>query len=498
MSTNVSLVYLPLLGIVALLGYVVKQWFFHPLAKYRGPFLASLTNLWSAYLAFRGDWHVVMDQLHKKYGPIVRIAPNEVCISDPAAMKVIYSITGGFCKSDFYEPFRIPTDPPSLFTDRDEARHTERRRLVGSAYTMNSLLKLEPHVQIIISRFVRQLDKLFASTNEVADMSTWFYRMAYDVTGQLAVGRSFNAIDEGDRFGFLSLFMDRNANAGVLGRAPAWARPLIAPFFNTTKIQVYKDITDFMQSSMNVHLTHPEVHSDMMSLMLQLRDAKGEEVLSMDQVQRDCKSVIAAGADTTASTLAGMLHYICKDRRVYQTLQKEIDAASLELEADQPFSATMTEKLPYFAACIQEALRMHSGVGFPLPRVVPEGGAVISGEVFPEGVVVGMNAWQVHRNKDVFGEDADVFRPERWIVTNAADRNEVQRVKNRERHQFAFGAGTRTCIGKHISLLEVRIAIPELMRRFDFTLEHPDRDIEVVNMWFATTRNVKCYIKARS
>jgi len=491
------LLYLLLLASATLLSYVVKQRFAHPLAKYPGPVVASLTALWSAYLAYRGDWQVVMDRLHKKYGPIVRIAPNEVSISAPAAMKVIYSITGGFSKSDFYEVFRIPTDPPSLFTDLDEARHTERRRHVGSAYIMSSLLKLEPHVQIIISRFVLQLDKLFVATGEVANMSTWFYRLAYDVTGQLAVGRSFNAIEEGDKFGFLSLFADRNAHGGILGRAPVWARPVIARFFSTTNIQVYKDITEFMQSSMTLHLTSPETHSDMMSMMLELRDAKGEEVLTTDQVQRDCKAVIAAGSDTTASTLAALLYYICKDRSVYHTLQKEIDRAALELEADQPFSATMTEKMPYLAACIQEALRFHSGVGFPLPRVVPEGGTVIAGETFPAGVIVGMNAWQLHRNEDVFGYDAAIFRPERWIVINPGDSKELERVKNMDRHQFAFGAGTRTCIGKHISLLEIRIAIPELMRRFDFTLERPDHNIEIVNMWFATTRNVKCYIKRR-
>ncbi|KZT51464.1 cytochrome P450 [Calocera cornea HHB12733] len=474
MSNILPLVCLPLLGLIAIVGYVVKQRIFHPLSKYGGPFLASLTDLWSTYLAYRGDWHVVMDRLHKKYGPIVRIAPNEVSISDPAAMKVIYSITGGFYKSEFYEPFRIPTDPPSLFTDRDEARHTERRKLVGSAYTMNSLLKLEPHVQIIISRFVQKLDEMFAATHEVADMSVWFYRMAYDVTVSQ------------------SLFMDRNANGSMV------YKDITDVLFFFRYPRTKSDFLQFMQSSLNVHLASPETHSDMMTFMLNLRDAKGEEILSTDQVQRDCKAVIAAGADTTASTLSALLYYICKDRRVYQTLQKEIDEASLDLEANQPFSASMTEKLPYLAACIQEALRMHSGVGFPLPRVVPESGAIISGEVFPEGVVVGMNAWQVHRNRDVFGIDADIYRPERWMVTDKTDQKEVERVRNIERHQFAFGAGTRTCIGKHISLMEIRIAIPELLRRFEFTLEYPDHDIEVVNMWFATTRNVKCYIRRRS
>jgi len=195
--------------------------------------------------------------------------------------------------------------------------------------------------------------------------------------------------------------------------------------------------------------------------------------------------------------MAALLHFVCKDRRVYHELQKEIDSNVLEMEENQTFSASRTEKMPYLGAVIQEALRYHSGVGFPLPRHVPEGGSVIAGEFFPAGVIVGMDAWQVHRNQDVFGPDADAFRPERWFVVNPADAKEVERVKNVERHMFAFGAGSRTCIGKHISLMEMRIAIPELLRHFEFFLEKPEKDIEVVNKWFATTRNVRCYVRRR-
>lgn len=69
--------------------YVAYYKLFHPLAKYPGPFWASLTDLWSLRLSVAGDWPQRMNELHARYGPIVRIAPNEVAIDDPRAIKDI-------------------------------------------------------------------------------------------------------------------------------------------------------------------------------------------------------------------------------------------------------------------------------------------------------------------------------------------------------------------------------------------------------------------------
>src|SRR5579859_8111734 len=90
------------LGLIAPLGYVfllfVYRRFFHPLAKYPGPFLASITRWWMVREVLSGEHDKHIRALHKKYGDIVRIAPNEVAIADPEAMKVIYSTGGGFTK----------------------------------------------------------------------------------------------------------------------------------------------------------------------------------------------------------------------------------------------------------------------------------------------------------------------------------------------------------------------------------------------------------------
>jgi hypothetical protein len=90
------------LALVVPFGYLflgaVYRRYFHPLSKYPGPFLASITRWWMVREIFSGKHEKHIRELHKKYGSIVRIAPNEVSFSDPHAIRTIYSTGGGFTK----------------------------------------------------------------------------------------------------------------------------------------------------------------------------------------------------------------------------------------------------------------------------------------------------------------------------------------------------------------------------------------------------------------
>jgi cytochrome P450 len=66
-------------------------------------------------------------------------------------------------------------------------------------------------------------------------------------------------------------------------------------------------------------------------------------------------------------------------------------------------------------AVIKEAMRMHPGVGFPLERVISSQGAKLCDVDIPSGTVVSVNAWVIHQNQEIYGHDAHVFRPERWL-----------------------------------------------------------------------------------
>ena len=149
-----------------------------------------------------------------------------------------------------------------------------------------------------------------------------------------------------------------------------------------------------------------------------------------------------AGADTTAIALHSVLYHLMRNDHASARLHAEIDAAIGEDKLSNPVKYSEAIKLPYLNAVIKEAMRIHPSVGLTMPRNVPDGGATISGFYFPAGYRIGVNPAVVHFDKGVFGNDAVVFNPDRWLDSEAAT--------GMEKATLTFGGGSRTCIGKNV------------------------------------------------
>jgi cytochrome P450 len=126
-------------------------------------------------------------------------------------------------------------------------------------------------------------------------------------------------------------------------------------------------------------------------------------------------SNIQAGSDTTAILLSALFYHLLKNPPSLATLCTEIDAAAKKGGLSSVVTWKETRDLPYLDACVKEAARLHPPISLPLERVIPESGTEIDGFKIPGGTRVAMNPWAVHRDRDVFGPDADNWRPERWL-----------------------------------------------------------------------------------
>jgi cytochrome P450 len=153
-----------------------------------------------------------------------------------------------------------------------------------------------------------------------------------------------------------------------------------------------------------------------------------------------------AGADTTAIAINSILYYLMKNPKCYEKLQTEIDSAIADGNLSMQVGYAESIKLPYLKGCVNEGMRLHPSVGLTMPRMVPSGGTIISGVNIPAGYRIGMNPAVVQYDKGVFGVDAEVFNPDRWIEGDAAQM---------EKAMLQFGAGTRTCLGKNVSFPEI-------------------------------------------
>ena len=135
---------------------------------------------------------------------------------------------------------------------------------------------------------------------------------------------------------------------------------------------------------------------------------------------------------------------------------------------------------------------MHPAAGLPLERVVPASGVEISGHFIRGGTIVGCSPWVIHRRTDIFGPDADVYNPDRWLTASP------DQLKVMDGMMLQFGAGSRTCIGKNISLMEIYKIIPSFLRRFEVCTPFLMRQIQVMLTsfgrynWHILTKNGNC------
>lgn len=207
-----------------------------------------------------------------------------------------------------------------------------------------------------------------------------------------------------------------------------------------------------------------------------------------------------AGADTTAITLIAIFYFSLKNPEVWKRLQAEIPAQALDSASRIP-PYSDSERIPYLRAVVHEAMRLHPAVAMPLERYVPEGGLTLpNGQYLPPGCIIGIDPYTLGRNPSVWGEDVEVFRPERWLRDDRHSESEddyQSRLRFMKNSDLTFGAGSRICIGKNLALVQVYKVVATLVARYDISLAHPDDDWCTHNSFFCRQKDVWVTIRPR-
>nr|D7PI20.2 RecName: Full=Cytochrome P450 monooxygenase gsfF; AltName: Full=Griseofulvin synthesis protein F; Flags: Precursor [Penicillium aethiopicum]ADI24958.2 GsfF [Penicillium aethiopicum] len=493
-------------GLVAVFGYLVS-WFIycrtlHPLSKVPGPFWPSVTRLWLTYAVSRGELDVVQRDLHRRYGPLVRIAPDEIACADPEAIRKIYSTTSPLNKSDFYHIWDVGafSKYPNAFAIVDENMHFERRRIVSSVYSMSTVLTLEPYIDNCSRLFVKRMTERTVP-HEAIDLGDWFLWYAYDVIGELFFGHSLGFIENrGDEGGFLASLEVMLPVLTIAAASSPLVRGLIMGLFTLSStarkgLKGMNHIIETARASVDKRasaVAEPGKgeRKDLLHNLLNIVSSKGDKLdFGIEDVKNEAFAALTAGADATMIELQAIFYYLVKDRSVYEELRKEVDQAVETGKLSEFPSYSEVVQLPLLKATIKEALRLHPAVGFTMPRVVGQAGIELLGMYIPPGWKVGMNAAVVGRDEGVYGTDANTFRPERWIERTDSD---MDRCNN-----LVFGAGTRTCIGKQIALSEIYKMVPLLIRKFDFALVDPSKSWTTHDYFFNKQSGVQVKVTVR-
>lgn len=386
----------------------------------------------------------------------------------------------------------------NLFSGRDEKFHRDQKRPVANAYSMTSLLELEAAVDSCTQLFISKLG-YFADRNVPVDLGTWLQYYAFDVVGEMTFAKKLGFLEEGrDIDGMIEAIQGMLAYASLCGQVPEMHHVLLGnPLFPIfiPSMETWNQVLQFTLKAVNSRASiqrdgdfeDPEKGGgkDMLSRWMEIHRSDPEKLSTRDVIVHLSTNVFA-GSDTTAIALRAVLYFLMRHPVAMAKVQAEIDSAVSAQKLSDPVSyRESVTHLPYLGAVLKEAMRLHPSVGLILEREVPKGGVTISGNHIPAGTVVGINAWVLHRNKEVF-HDPDAFLPERWLESSP------ETLRAMEKSFFTFGSGSRTCIGKNISLIEMHKIIPQLLRVFEIRFHDTNKDWKVKNAWFVQQEEFIC------
>ncbi|KAK6540600.1 hypothetical protein TWF694_007995 [Orbilia ellipsospora] len=484
------------------------QLYFSPLAKVPGPWYTSISRLWLLSKALKGG--VVFDiyQLHQKYGPFVRVAPNEISVADIQSVNRIHDLNDIFPKAKIYETMGAGLDSITVKTDHEA--YKRRRRAIGNVFSNSNLNILEPvvrkHVVTCVQKVKREI-----TLGRTPDLLKWVHFMSADIIGELSFGKDFGMLEDEivnplveDMGAFLILFGLRSwlpiigsgALKSVLSYIPSFklykilgSADRIAEYGKESLANVRRDICNCKNG-----LIRPSIFSKV------LENASNPDAklpLTADQMRDEAFAFMLAGSDTVVVTAVYTIWAILRHEDARRKLEADLKLSKLGPEDTchgdlNGFTNQNLQNIPYLDFTIKEGLRLFAAVQMSLPRTVPagNGGRQLGLYFFPSGTEVSTPVYAIHRDPVLF-PDPHSFKPERWI--NATD--------DMNSASLGFGGASRMCIGSNLAMMEMRLLIAILFSScpdIGLASSCTDESMEMEEFLFIKPRGQKCEVVKNS
>ncbi|KAM0808970.1 putative Cytochrome P450 [Seiridium cardinale] len=478
----------PLLLLIAYI--LLSRRFFSPLADIPGPFWASLGRLWHSKHAISGDQNVAVTKLHEKHGHFVRIADNEVSITHPDAIKKVF--LGPMKKEAWYSFFALAGPSyQSPFSTIDPARKAELTRNYAAGFSLSNILRNEEAMNDTVGLLLDRLNGLCGKAEPV-DLDKWIDFCSFDLLGEAMFSKPFGYLREGRDVGksiennkFLSMLSACAAHHGfmrLLGRLF-----LGNPLISRTGILPMGHLANTCMRNLAEREGNDDSRFDMVAHWYRSFRQHPDRISLVDY-HAQVISVLGAGGDTVACALQSFVYHMVRAPGLWKRAQNEIDAARGNgLCGDRVVSYTDAIQLPFTAACIKEALRIHPPVPWNLPRV-GKNEVKVGEKTFPAGVTLSVNPWAIHHSKEIWGENAHEFSPDRWLDTDSG---------KMERYFLPFGAGSYMCPGQSLARVELAKVTATLVRDYNIQMVDPQHSWEWKAYFTMVPQNWPVYLQKR-
>ncbi|KAH8654957.1 cytochrome P450 [Tricladium varicosporioides] len=467
-----------LLVVLYVLSGIFYRLYLSPISKIPGPKLAAATWWYEYYhdIINYGKYIFKINNLHEKYGPIVRISPHEIHINDPDFYDALYHSTNTNRKDRWIFYTQGLGLPASTLGTVEYALHRRRRAAMSPFFSKQNVRKLQPAVQERVDLLVNRFTEV-AKSSGIVNLEQAFAAFTNDVVMQYCFGQSDHRIEAPN---FDPTFYQTSFSAGISNGVMRHMNFLMA-FMNSLPISLATKISPEMASfvklrtvsDFNLACSHNSPYDNQI-------DALKEEIIheketgrkdgnifhsllesdlpasekSTARLAEEAVLLVGAGTNTTSWTLTVIAYYLTAQPDTLQKLKDELESAIPDPSNPPPLADL--EKLPYLTAVLKEGLRLGFGSTSRIPRIALDQPIKYHDIEIPIGVPVSMAIPDVHLNARVFPNPLG-FHPERWTEDKDG---------HLEKYLIAFSRGPRMCIGLNLAWSEMYVCVSGLFRRF--------------------------------
>ncbi|KAI1155102.1 cytochrome P450 [Nemania diffusa] len=493
------------------ISLIIYRLYFHPLAKFPGPKLAAVTGWYETYHDLKspgGQFMYRLHKLHKTYGPIVRLSPDEVHISDSTWVDKLFANSAQGTRDKYLPAAHQAGTPLGVLGTSAHNTHRRRRAALSPLFSKSCAAGAEGLIYDKLDLLMKHIDTQVARDGHI-EMRTAFLSFTTDVVSEYCLGQSFGLLQDETKG------KEWHHSIRALAKTIPYARQFnwIMPLSQVIPVSIMRAVSPDMARVAGMHHAmetqaaqavkeHEQAGKDSLDLSFHrnprekfavFRELLQHEGLpphekAYNRISHEAVTLMAAGGETTASTLMVAVYFILIDKHnILSRLREEVESL-MSTGISRPSIADL-ETLPWLTAVIKETLRI-STLTVRLTRVAPDEALQYKDWVMPAGTPVSMTLREISLDPEIFPSPME-FRPERWLPSNP-------NLEQCNRYLMAFSRGSRMCLGINLAHAELYIVLAALFRHKEFELYDTvrERDVDFTRDFFvgetsASTKGVR-------
>ncbi|KLO97031.1 Cytochrome P450 3A5 [Fusarium fujikuroi] len=482
--SNFSKIHLQLIALaITILTYILASTLLgifravrSPLQKIPGLWYAPLTTLHLRYLFSTGEIWKLVQRSHTKYGPICRLGPRHIWVSDKESLKQILS-TIDLPKVAMYAEISRDRTSPGLFGEIRFHPHKRLKRFLSPAFTVGYVDNLETVFKGVMRDLLQSYVTLLngsASTIEgvQTDLMDDLHKVALDIMGESSFSKGFGQVKPNEASDDPQMDEIWKSIPGAIfdGLADRYKYVYVKRFLRRIGCNVEFDWPRQMIMAIDSIVRQRSVEKQHSPDLLQHLIENGKRpdtdaTMTSRDILDQMSELLLAGSETTSGTIACLFLELARNPRARAKLLASLPVISHEDIDDIIVSKTVRDSkdYQYLEACIKENLRLHP-IASEMGRRTGDQWVNLMGYDLPPHTVVSASYRDLHRNEDHW-PDALTFIPERWLPDD--ERGDYPAADTTA--YFPFSSGRHSCIGINFAWAEMRMIAANLLTRYEIT-----------------------------